>query len=45
MRRSQLETAEADYERRIQELERAMEGVDIIAEPVAYGILVVEGEQ
>ena len=39
MRRSQIETAEADYQRRIQELDRAMERVDIITEPVAYGVL------
>ena len=34
MRRSQIETVEADYERRIQELDRAMERADILAEPV-----------
>ena len=39
MRRSQIETAEADYERRIQDLDRAMERADILAEPVAYGVL------
>ena len=43
MRRSQIDTAQADYERRIQELDRAMERADIIAELVAYGVLVVEG--
>ena len=43
MRRSQIETAEADYERRIQELDRAMERADIITEPVAYGVIVIEG--
>lgn len=42
MRRSQIETAEADYERRIQELDRAMERADIITEPVAYGVLTIE---
>ena len=36
---SYIETAEADYERRIQELDRAMGRADIIAEPVAYGVL------
>ena len=41
MRRSQIETAEADYERRVQELDRAMERADILAEPVAYGVLTV----
>ena len=44
MRRSQIETAEADYERRIQELDKAMERADILAEPVAYGVLNIEGE-
>ncbi len=42
MRRSQIETAEADYERRVQELEKAVEKVDIIADPVAYGVLTIE---
>ena len=42
MRRSQIDAAQADYERRVQELDRAMERADIIAEPVAYGVLVVE---
>ena len=45
MRRSQIETAEVDYERRVQELDKAMERADIIAEPVAYGILDVEGAE
>lgn len=43
MRRSQIDTAEADYARRIQELEIAMERADITAQPVAYGILFVDG--
>ena len=43
MRRSQIGAAQADYERRVQELDRAMERADIIAEPVAYGVLVTEG--
>ena len=42
MRRSQIETAGTDYERRIQELDRAMERADIITEPVAHGVLTVE---
>ena len=45
MRRSQIATAEADYTRRIQELETAMEKADIIAEPVAYGVIeLLEGD-
>ena len=43
MRRSQIDAAQADYERRVQELDRAMERADIIAKPVAYGVLVTEG--
>jgi len=42
MRRSQIESAEADYARRIQELDIAVERADIIAAPVAYGIIFVE---
>ena len=41
MRRSQIETAEADYDRRIQKLDKAMERADILAEPVAYGVLTI----
>ena len=45
MRRSQITVAEADYARRIEELESAMERVDIIAEPVAYGVIdLLEGD-
>ena len=39
MRRSQIAAAEADYTRRIQELDTAMERADIVAEPVAYGVI------
>ena len=42
MRRSEIDTAQADYERRVRELEAAVEKADIIAEPVAYGVLSVE---
>lgn len=45
MRRSQLESAESDYARRIQEIEIATERVDIIAEPVAFGIIYTERSQ
>jgi len=37
MRHSQIKTAQADYGRRIQDLDRAAESADIIAEPIAYG--------
>ena len=39
MRQSEIKTAEADYARRIRDLDTALERADIIAEPVAYGIL------
>ena len=44
MRQSQIAAAEADYTRRIQELETAMEKADIIAEPVAYGVIELQGK-
>ena len=44
MRRSQIGRAEADYNRRVEELDRAEEKIDIVAEPVAYGIIELEGE-
>ncbi len=44
MRQSQIEAAEADYARRIQELEIAMERADLIASPVAYGVILIKGE-
>ena len=42
MRRSQIEAAEADYTRRIQDLDSAMERADVVAELVAYGTLVLK---
>jgi len=41
MRQSQIASAEADYARRIQDLDIAMERADITAGPVAYGIIEV----
>ena len=43
MKQSQIDSAEADYNRRIRELNDAMERAEITAMPVAYGILEVEG--
>lgn len=43
MRRSQIVAAESDYARRIQELDIALERADIVAGPVAYGLLHVSG--
>ena len=42
MRRQQIANAEADYNRRIQELEEGMETADITTDLVVYGILTVE---
>ncbi|PKK89287.1 MAG: helicase [Candidatus Wallbacteria bacterium HGW-Wallbacteria-1] len=42
MRRSQLENAEADYSRHIQELDMAVERADIVAGVVAYGVMLIE---
>lgn len=44
MRQSQIASAEADYARRIQDLDIAIERADIIAEPVAYGVIHIEGD-
>jgi hypothetical protein len=43
MRQAQITAAEADYARRIQELDIAMERADITAQPVAYGVIHIEG--
>ena len=42
MRLSQIDSAIADCDRRIRELDSAMKRADIIAEPVAYGVLNIE---
>ncbi len=42
MRQSQIDSAEADYNRRCRELDSAIERADVVAEPVAYGILYIE---
>ncbi len=43
MRQAQITTAEADYARRIQKLDIAMKRADITAQPVAYGIIYIDG--
>lgn len=43
MRQSQIASAEADYARRIQELDLAIEKADLTAKVVAFGILQVKG--
>ena len=45
MKQSLIDSAKADYHRRVRELETAMERADITAEPVAYGILELEGKK
>lgn len=46
MRKSQLEIAEADYSRRLDEIERARHQADITFDPVAFGVMVVvEGDK
>ena len=42
MRKSQCVSAEADYTRRIAELDKAELQVDMSAQPVAFGVMVVE---
>lgn len=42
MRDSQIESADRDFENRMSELEKAQEKGDILAEPVVFGVLVVE---
>jgi len=44
MRQAQISAAEADYARRIQELDIAMEKAEITAEPVAYGVIQIVGD-
>jgi O-succinylbenzoate synthase len=39
MRQSQIAAAEADYARHIQDLDIALERADIVAGPVAYGVI------
>lgn len=45
MRRSQIDAAESDYAKRIQDLDIALERVDIIASPIAYGVIHILGEK
>ncbi len=43
MRQGQLANAEADYQRRLAELDEAVKKADLTAEPVAYGVVVIGG--
>ncbi len=42
MRRSQIDGANSDFDRRMSVLDDALDRADIVAEPVAYGVLEVE---
>jgi len=44
MRQGQLSNAEADYHRRLAELDEAVKKADLNAEPVAYGVVIVGTE-
>lgn len=44
MRQAQITAAESDYARRTQEMDIAMERADITSGPVAYGVILVEGD-
>ena len=39
MRRSQIDNANADFDRRIKELEIAVTKADITSQPIAFGII------
>ena len=45
MKESQIETARRDYERRAEELRMAPEQAEVLAEAVAFGVLMVEGQK
>ena len=43
MRSAQIKNAESDYSRHIQDLDLALQRIDIIASPIAYGELYIRG--
>jgi len=43
MRQAQIVNAEADFKRRMDELDKAAQRADISAQPVAFGVIVVKG--
>jgi ATP-dependent helicase HepA len=43
MRQAQIVNAEADFKRRLDELDKASQRTDISAQPVAFGVIVVKG--
>lgn len=44
MRHAQITNAEADFQRRMKEIDKAAQRADIITQPVAFGVIVVKGE-
>jgi hypothetical protein len=42
MRLAQISNAEADFNRRMNELDRATQRADISAQPVAFGVIVIK---
>lgn len=44
MRKAQIDAAEADFARRTQDLDMALERADILAEPVAFGMIYIKKE-
>ena len=45
MRASQIANAQADYDRRVQELESSVREADVVAQPIAMGVLQVQSSQ
>lgn len=45
MKTSQMDSAERDYRQHVEQLEQAEKQADILAEAVAFGILMIEGKQ
>ena len=43
MRQAQIVNAEADFKRRMDELDKAAQRADISTQPVAFGVIVVKG--
>ena len=42
MREAQIEAAKSDFQRRLKEIETAKAKADIISEPIAYGVFIIE---
>ncbi len=44
MRQAQINNADAEYDRKLNELEEALLKADVLAKPIAYGVLEIKGE-